>query len=55
MDLPTVSTDEVARCYRRAYRRFYLRPAYVGRQLAKIRSLAGLVSAARALRAVLGV
>jgi radical SAM superfamily enzyme YgiQ (UPF0313 family) len=37
MDLPTLSTEDLLKSYRHAYRRFYLRPSAVRRRLSRIR------------------
>jgi radical SAM superfamily enzyme YgiQ (UPF0313 family) len=50
MDLPTVSAATVLRYYRKAHRRFYLRPKLVWRQLARFRTLHSWSSGLRALR-----
>lgn len=55
MTLPTLSRQEMERFYSSAYRRFYLRPAYVLQRLGKIRSLADVLQAVRGVRAVLNV
>lgn len=39
MELPTISAQKVLFYYRQAYRRFYFRPSYILKRLAKIRSL----------------
>ena len=55
MDLPTVSAEKIAEYYRKAHRRFYLRPRFVWQRLARLRSREGLSSAFRGLRMLLGV
>jgi len=37
LELPTVSSEEVNRMYRRAYRKFYFRPRYLLKRLLKLR------------------
>ena len=55
MELPTVSSEKVREFYRKAYRRFYLRPRYIAGRLASIRSLGDIAQTLRGLRAVAGV
>ena len=50
MNLPTVSPETIKRYYRLAYRRCYLRPAYLIQRLTKIRSYESLVMHIRVLR-----
>jgi radical SAM superfamily enzyme YgiQ (UPF0313 family) len=45
--LEGVSEEELARFYRRAYRRYYLRPSYMLRQVLKVRSPSGLARLAK--------
>lgn len=42
LNLPTVSREKVLEYYRKAYRRFYLRPQYILGRLAKLRTMADL-------------
>lgn len=55
MTLPTLSQDDLVAFYSKAYRRFYLRPAYIWQHLRKIRSMSDVVQAWRGVRAVLNV
>jgi radical SAM superfamily enzyme YgiQ (UPF0313 family) len=55
MELPTISSEKVREFYRKAYRRFYLRPRYIAGRLASIRSLGDIAQTLRGLRAVAGV
>ena len=43
LNLPTLSVDELQKARGRAYREFYLRPAYILKRLRKIKSLKDLV------------
>ena len=52
MELPTISAEAVRRFYRRVHRRFFLRPRYLARRVAKLRSLVDFTDAYRAVRAV---
>lgn len=53
LDLPTVSAEQINEMYRRAYREFYLRPAYLARRLLRMRSLDDIRMNLRAMRSVL--
>lgn len=53
--LPTVSSSVVEESYRRAYRRFYLRPSYVAERLFAIRSWDDVKIYLNALRGILSV
>jgi len=55
MDLPTVESQTVEAFYKKAHRRFYLRPAYLVRRLASIRTLADLTQAILGLKTIIGV
>ena len=55
MRLPTVTPEQIQAFYRKAYRRFYLRPSYLGMRLAKLRSLQDIKDAFRAAKGVLGI
>jgi radical SAM superfamily enzyme YgiQ (UPF0313 family) len=55
MELPSVSTEQINRMYRSAYREFYLRPRYVWRRLRSVRSIEDLRVNARALKSILHV
>lgn len=52
MELPTVSSAKIEAFYRKAFRRFYLRPRYLAMRLARVRSFTDVLRAVRALRAV---
>jgi anaerobic magnesium-protoporphyrin IX monomethyl ester cyclase len=54
MRLPTVSPEETQRFYRTFYRRFYFRPGYVLKRLARLRSVDDVMAAIRGLRGVIG-
>lgn len=54
LNLPTVSAETVRRYYRRAHRRFYLRPGVIWKRLRRMRSRQQWLSALRALRMLLG-
>lgn len=54
MSLPTLSPEEIQAFYRYAYRRFYLRPRYIFKRLAKLRSREDIAAAIRGLRGVVG-
>lgn len=55
MELPTVSCEKVQAFYRKAYIRFFLRPGYLVKRIARLRSLADFADAFRAFRAVVGI
>jgi anaerobic magnesium-protoporphyrin IX monomethyl ester cyclase len=55
IDLPTVTGQEIKQFYRKAYRRFYLRPKYIFNYLKQIRSLNDFKSAMRGMKAVVGL
>ena len=55
VELPTVSSAKVEEFYRKAHRRFYLRPRYLAMRVARLRSFADILQAIRALRIVAGV
>ena len=55
MELPTVSTEELNRLYRVAYREFYFRPRYLWRRLLRMRGFEDLRTNLRALRSILFV
>ena len=38
LNLPTVTPDEIAECYRKAYRAFYMRPSFLIERLLAVRS-----------------
>ncbi len=53
LELPTVSSAEINRMYKLAYREFFFRPSYLLRRLLKMRSWADIKCNARALRSVM--
>jgi hypothetical protein len=53
MELPTVSSAEINRMYRAAYRAFYFRPRYLLKRLTRMRSWEDIVCNLRALRSVM--
>jgi radical SAM superfamily enzyme YgiQ (UPF0313 family) len=53
MDLPTVSAKKIQEFYRRAYRKFFLRPSYLIRRVSHITNPASFMDACRALGAIL--
>jgi len=55
LELPTVSSKKVQEFYRKAYRRFFLRPSYLARRIARLRHYHDVVDAYRALRALVGI
>ncbi len=55
MELPTVSTEELNRLYRVAYREFYFRPRYLWRRLLRMRGFEDIRTNLRALRSILFV
>ena len=55
MTLPTLSNEELEAFYSKAYRRFYLRPAYIWQRLRKLRSFGDFYQLLRGARAVLNV
>lgn len=55
MKLPTVSCKKVQNFYRQAHIRFFLRPRYIVRRIARLRSLADFADAFRGLRAIIGI
>lgn len=55
LELPTVSSKKVQEFYRKAYRKFFLRPSYLAKRIARLRRYNDLVDAYRALRAVVGI
>lgn len=52
LELPTVSTEDINRMYRRAYRSFYFRPRYLLRRLLRMRSPSEIKMNYQALRSV---
>lgn len=55
MTLPTLTSEDLESFYSKAYRRFYLRPAYIWQRLRKIRSWGDIAQLLRGARAVLNV
>ncbi|MFP4052826.1 MAG: B12-binding domain-containing radical SAM protein [Phycisphaerae bacterium] len=55
MDLPTVPAETVVKYYRKAHRRFFLRPRYILKRLRRLRGREDFVSALRGLKTVLGI
>ncbi len=55
MELPTISTEEIHRMYRIAYRKFYFRPRYLLRRLRTLRSWNEIKMNLQALRSILFV
>jgi len=53
MELPTISCAEIEAAYRKVYREFYFRPAYLTRRLAKLTTIDGLLLHLRSLRALI--
>ncbi len=53
LELPTVSSEEVNRMYREAYRAFYFRPRYLLKRLTRMRSWDDIKCNVRALRSVM--
>lgn len=53
LELPTVSSAEVNRMYREAYRSFYFRPKYLFKRLTRLRSWEDIKCNLRALRSVM--
>ena len=55
MELPTISNERVKMFYRKAYRKFFLRPKYLVKRLARLRRPNDLADAFRAFRAVIEI
>jgi len=55
LELPTISSDAVLKAYQRAYREFYLRPSYILRRLASIRTREDFLTYANAFRGILSM
>lgn len=55
MNLPTVSCDTVHFYYRKAYRRFYLRSAYIWKHLKLLQNIDQWLSYVRGFRAMMGI
>ncbi|MBN1766360.1 MAG: cobalamin-dependent protein [Sedimentisphaerales bacterium] len=52
MELPTVSMDEIKEFYGKVYRKFFLRPAYLARRVARLRNVVNVIDSYRAVKAV---
>jgi radical SAM superfamily enzyme YgiQ (UPF0313 family) len=55
MDLPSVSSEMVKKYYGKAYRRFYLNPAFVIKRLVKRHTFNDMLMAARAIKSIFSV
>lgn len=55
MELPTISTEQINKMYRTAYREFYFRPKYMLRRLLAMRSWSEIKMNLQALRSVMFV
>ncbi|MBN2056828.1 cobalamin-dependent protein [bacterium] len=55
MELPTIASSDVEAAYAGVYRRFYLRPSYLLRRLARLRSPAAVQLHYQSLKAVLAM
>lgn len=55
MKLPTVYCKKVQKFYRKAHIRFFLRPRYIVKRIAKLRTLVDFADAFRGLRAITGI
>lgn len=55
LELPTVSTAEINRMYKLAYREFFFRPSYLARRVLRLRSWDDLKMNFRALRSIMFV
>lgn len=55
MELPTVSTEDINRMYRIAYREFYFRPRFLLRRLLRVRNFDDIRMHIQALRSILFV
>jgi anaerobic magnesium-protoporphyrin IX monomethyl ester cyclase len=53
MELPTISSKKVLEYYKKAYRQFYLRPAYVLKRLSKLKSFWDIKNNFSALKSLL--
>lgn len=54
MDLPTVSRESILSYYKKAYRKFYLRPSYILKRISMIRSLEDISVGFNTLRGIIG-
>lgn len=52
LELPTVTTEEINRMYKVAYREFFFRPSYLWRRLWKLRSLEDIKMNFQAMRSI---
>ena len=52
MELPTVSPQIIQQFYHKAFRKFFLRPGYLVKRVARLRNAVNLIDAARALKAI---
>ncbi len=55
MELPTVSTEEINRMYKTAYREFFFRPGFLLRRLLRMRSFGDIKMNLQALRSIMFV
>jgi anaerobic magnesium-protoporphyrin IX monomethyl ester cyclase len=55
MNLPTVSAERVHEFYSKAYRKFYLRPRYIIKRVARLTSPSAIADACRGLKTVLRI
>jgi radical SAM superfamily enzyme YgiQ (UPF0313 family) len=55
MDLPTVSAERVEEFYRKAYRKFFLRPSYLIKRVSRLTGPAAVMDACKAMRAILRI
>lgn len=55
MNLPTVSNEEIQKFYKKVYKKFYLRPAYIFMRLSKLRDMKKIAEAFKGLKAVFRV
>lgn len=51
MELPTISCKKIQQFYRKAHIKFFLRPGYIIKRIAKLRNFADIADAFRGLRA----
>ena len=49
LDLPTVSTDDIRKYYKKCLRTFYLRPKYILKSILRLRSVAEIKDALKVL------
>lgn len=55
MELPTISNEKIKVFYRKAYRKFFLRPKYLFKRLVRLRHPNDFIDALRAFRAVIEI